>query len=231
VTVRRLLCTAGAMAATAVALRVLTGPWQSAVATLAHASTVSVTSGSEPVVLAAAGLLAWAVWAWGVLGILLTAASAAPGAAGALARALSRLVLPASLRTASGLALGVGLVVAAPAASAAPAVAPAAMSVPDWPADDGASPLAPPDWPAAPAGDDGHVVEAGECLWRIAEDRLLATGAHPTAADVASAVDRWWSANADVIGPDPDLIHPGQVLLPPADSTPSTTAHPLRSTR
>jgi hypothetical protein len=231
VTVRRLLCTAGAMAATAVALHALTGPWQSAVATLAHAPTVSATSGPEHVVLAASGLLAWAVWAWGALGLLLTAASAAPGAAGALARALSRLVLPAGLRTASGLALGVGLVVAAPAASAAPAVSPAAVSVPDWPADDGPFRPALPDWPTAPAEDDEHVVEPGECLWRIVENRLLATGAHATAADVATAVDRWWSANADDIGPDPDLIHPGQVLLPPADTTPSTTAYPLRSTR
>jgi hypothetical protein len=28
-------------------------------------------------------------------------------------------------------------------------------------------------------------------------------------------VDAWWSANADVIGPDPDLLLPGQVLQPP----------------
>jgi len=230
VTVRRLLCTAGAMAAGAVVLRALTGPWQSAVATLADAAAVSATSGPEHVVLAAAGLLAWAVWAWGALGLLLTAASAAPGAAGALARVLSRLVLPTSLRTASGLALGVGLVVAAPTASAAPVTAPATASVPDWPTDDASSGPALPDWPNAPDRGE-HVVEPGECLWQIAEHRLEAAGASPTAADVASAVDRWWSANADVIGPDPDLIHPGQVLLPPADSTPSTTAHPLRSTR
>jgi hypothetical protein len=229
VTVRRLLCTAGAMAATAVALRALTGPWQAAIATLADAPVVSATSGPEHVVLAAAGLLAWAVWAWGALGLVLTAASAAPGAPGALARVLSRLVLPASLRTASGLALGVGLVVAAPAASAAPVTAPATASVPDWPTDGASSGPALPDWPNAP-GMGEHVVESGECLWRIAERRLAAAGASPTAADVASAVDRWWSANADVIGPDPDLIHPGQVLLPPADTTPSTTAYPLRST-
>src|SRR3712207_3438605 len=107
------------MAAVAVALRALSGPWRSALATLSCAPAVSAVSGPEDVVLAAAGLLAWAVWAWGALGLLLTAASAAPGATGALARVLARLVLPASLRTASGLALGIGLVVGAPAAAAA----------------------------------------------------------------------------------------------------------------
>ena len=221
---RRLLCTAGAMAVAGIALRALTGPWQAAVATLADAPAVSATSGPEHVVLPAAGLLAWGVWAWGALGLVLTAAAAAPGAAGALARVLSRLVLPASLRTASGLALGVGLVVAAPAASAAPGTVPATASVPDWPAEDAPSGPALPDWPDAPDGGE-HVVEPGDCLWRIAELQLEEAGASPTAADVASAVDHWWSTNADVIGPDPDLIHPGQVLLPPADTTPSTTAN------
>jgi hypothetical protein len=220
VTVRRLLCTTAAMAAVAVALGTLTGPWRSALATLAQATTVSTVSAPEDVVLAAAGLLAWAVWAWGALGLLLTAASAAPGICGGLARCLSRLVLPASLRTASGLALGVGLVVAAPAAAAAPAAEPAAVTVPDWPTgDEGPAAPAPPDWPTRSEVAAEHVVVPGDCLWRIAEDRLLETGAPDTAADVADAVDRWWTTNADVIGPDPDLIHPGQVLLPPADAS------------
>ena len=79
-TVRRLLLTSAAMAAVAAALRALAGPWRSALATLASAPAVSATSGPEDVVLAAAGVLAWAVWAWGALGLLLTAASAAASA-------------------------------------------------------------------------------------------------------------------------------------------------------
>jgi nucleoid-associated protein YgaU len=216
------------MTAVAAALRALTGPWQALLSTLAHASTVSATAGPEDVVLAAAGLLAWAVWAWGALGLVLTAASAAPGAGGAVARGMSRLLLPASLRTASGLALGVGLVITAPTAVAAPAVASAAVAVPDWPADDPAPSL--PDWPAAPPPAEKHVVVAGDCLWRIAESRLLETGSDPTDAAVARAVDRWWRTNADVIGPDPDLIRPGQVLLPPS-GTSASTEQPSRSTR
>jgi hypothetical protein len=235
------------MAAVAVALRALTGPWGAGLATLADATSVSATSGPETVVVAAAGLLAWAVWAWGALGLLLTAVAATPGVCGALAQGLSRLLLPAGLRTAAGLALGVGLVVAAPAAVAAPTAAPtaaaapaappapdpAAVAVPDWPAAD-RSPAtpAPPDWPTSttPAR-GGHVVAPGDCLWRIAEDRLVARGLDPTNADVARAVDRWWSANASVIGPDPDLIRPGQVLLPPSGATNTSSDKESRSTR
>jgi hypothetical protein len=31
-------------------------------------------------------------------------------------------------------------------------------------------------------------------------------------------VHAWWVANAGVIGPDPDLLLPGQVLRPPPSS-------------
>jgi hypothetical protein len=233
VTGRRLTLTTTAMAAVAVALRALTGPWHVALSTLADAAAVSAASGPEQVVLAAAGLLAWLAWGWGALGLVLTAASAAAGVGGALARGASRLVLPASLRTAAGLALGVGLVVAAPAAAAAPAATPSAVSVPDWPGGDPApTPPAPPDWPSATPPADQHTVVPGECLWRIAEDRLLGLGRDPTDAEVVRAVDRWWSANRDVIGPEPDLIRPGQVLLPPTGpATPTSTEPPSRSTR
>src|SRR4051795_13565414 len=42
-----------------------------------------------------AGLLAWVVWAWGVLGLALTAASALPGMVGGAARLATHVVLPA----------------------------------------------------------------------------------------------------------------------------------------
>jgi nucleoid-associated protein YgaU len=148
-------------------------------------------------------------------------------------------VLPASGRRAAALALGIGLV-AAPALTACtaplpqPGVVLAADTqtppVPDWPAAPASPAPAPPapsapasstpvaavpDWPAPAPGD--HVVLRGECLWSIAEDDLrVRTGVEPARAEVAAAVQRWWTANADVIGPDPDLLLPGQVLHPPA---------------
>jgi len=75
------------------------------------------------------------------------------------------------------------------------------------------------------------VVQPGDSLWSIAEDALGPD------ADVPALVDHWhrtYAANRQVVGTDPDLIHPGQQLsLPPGtagsrhrpgspSSTPST---------
>jgi nucleoid-associated protein YgaU len=144
-------------------------------------------------------------------------------------------VLPAGARRAAALALGVTLGTApavalvtgppAPAlvtAAAADELGPAtdaALAV-DWPGVPSAGVV--PDWPSAPdpagAPADAHVVLRGDCLWDIAADRLQRDrpGTSPTDAEVARAVQAWWQANADVIGPDPDLLLPGQVLRPPA---------------
>ncbi len=65
--------------------------------------------------------------------------------------------------------------------------------------------ITPPDHPV--------VVVRGDCLWQIAADRLPAA---VTDARVAAAVDRWYTRNRAVIGPDPDLILPGTHLEQPA---------------
>jgi nucleoid-associated protein YgaU len=51
------------------------------------------------------------------------------------------------------------------------------------------------------------VVRPGDSLWAIA----TRTGT----ADIPAAVGAWYRANRDVIGPDPDLIVPGQHLREP----------------
>ncbi|GII99346.1 hypothetical protein Slu03_17240 [Sediminihabitans luteus] len=56
------------------------------------------------------------------------------------------------------------------------------------------------------------VVLRGDTLWAIAA-RALPAGASDQA--VAAASTRWFEANRDVIGTDPDLILPGQVLRAP----------------
>jgi nucleoid-associated protein YgaU len=87
--------------------------------------------------------------------------------------------------------------------------------VPDWPAVQPRSTDAAPDWPPAPAG-EVHVVVRGDCLWSIAEGRLLRLhGRVPTVPEVATEVRAWWTTNEAVIGSDPDLVLPGQVLRPP----------------
>ena len=57
------------------------------------------------------------------------------------------------------------------------------------------------------------VVHSGDSLWSLAQAHL---GPTATPARVAQAWPTWWSANRSVIGDDPDLIHPGTHLLPPA---------------
>lgn len=61
------------------------------------------------------------------------------------------------------------------------------------------------------------VVEPGDTLWAIAA-RALPPGTAP--ARVAADVERWHAANGDVVGADPDLLHPGQRLTPPTEDKP-----------
>jgi nucleoid-associated protein YgaU len=215
------------MSAIALALSALTPDLSAMTETLTSPQHTADLRGPDAVVDAAAGLVAWAVWAWGAAGLALTAISALPGVLGGSARFLLRAVLPAAARRSAALALGLGLGVVgpalgpaflgAPAATAAPAgsTAPAADgaatpgAVPDWPGH------AVPDWPDAAAADE-HVVVRGDCLWHIAAADLRDRhGVDPSAADVAAAVHAWWTANEAVIGPDPDLLLPGQVLRAP----------------
>lgn len=60
------------------------------------------------------------------------------------------------------------------------------------------------------------VVQPGDTLWGIAR-RHLPEGA--SQAQVAAAWPAWYEANRETVGPDPDLIRPGQVLLVPAEQS------------
>ncbi|NEK85352.1 LysM peptidoglycan-binding domain-containing protein [Blastococcus saxobsidens] len=237
--VLRLLGTALGMSAIAACLTALAPSLAESVGALSVPQATVDAAGADVLVLHLVGLLAWLAWAWGALGLLLTAASALPGLAGDLAAGTVRRVLPAGARRAAAIALGIGLGIAPPALGVAagavdgttttqelarPTVRSAVPDwaastvperqpthVPDWAAP---APAGVPDWPQVAAGE--HVVVRGDCLWSIAERRLAAgTGSEPTSAEVAVAVRAWWQANADVIGPDPDLLLPGQVLRPP----------------
>lgn len=64
---------------------------------------------------------------------------------------------------------------------------------------------------ASPAG-GAVVVHAGDNLWSIAAATL---GPYATDVEVAAAWPAWYRANRTVIGPDPNLILPGQVLRAP----------------
>lgn len=211
--VRRLLLTTAAMAAIAALLRVLTPTPGEILRALTAPQALTDTAGPGALVLAVAGGLAWLVWTWGALGLLLTAAGALPGALGWVARLLQRAVLPAGARRAAAVALGLGVVLQTPLAGATPVTSTgssavvAEPAVPDWPTGS-------PDTTDTPAAQ--HVVVRGDCLWDIASEHLRTAGGRPPiAAEVVGAVSAWWSANRGVIGDDPDLLLPGQVLTPP----------------
>jgi nucleoid-associated protein YgaU len=229
---RRLVLTATAMGLVAVALTALTPRVGDMTEALTAAQRTADTAGADALVIAAAGLLAWAVWAWGALGLVLTAASALPGLVGSAARLATQVVLPAGARRSAALLLGVGLGVAAPVVTTVTDLGPSAVAavpaagVPDWPAapSPGVSATTAatdpvPDWPgasSAPGDEASHVVVRGDCLWHIAATWLREqSGWPPTDGEIARAVHDWWSVNADVIGPDPDRLLPGQLLRAP----------------
>lgn len=189
---------------------------------------------------ALAGVVILARW---LLGIVFGVLALTPGAVGVAARRGQRLVAPRVLVRMTSAVLGGTAVVVVPglSAAAAPPVRTApALTAPAWPADATGtfrepaprpSYLPDPAWraeatasrrpPPADRADPGEggaaprdpvLVAAGDTLWDLAAHRL--PPGSPTAA-----IDRswraWYAANRRVVGPDPDLIRPGQRLLPP----------------
>jgi nucleoid-associated protein YgaU len=165
-------------------------------------------------------LLCALAWGWlATLGVVAEAWRGLPGP-GRVPMPLRRLVL---------LCCGVVLVTPLTAASAderpaprpAPRPAIAGLPLPDRATGPARSPqpvTVPASHPAShrvmdPAAARTVVVRSGDCLWRLAAADL------PDNASAARVTARWQAIhrlNAEVIGPDPDLIHPGQRLfLPP----------------
>jgi hypothetical protein len=66
--------------------------------------------------------------------------------------------------------------------------------------------------PGAASAERGVVVRSGDSLWRIAATQL---GGRPTPRRIAAVWPRWYAANRGVIGADPGLIRPGQLLQAP----------------
>jgi nucleoid-associated protein YgaU len=58
-------------------------------------------------------------------------------------------------------------------------------------------------------------VAEGDSLWELAKREL---GPHATNEQIAARWPEWYAANRQVIGTDPNLILPGQVLRVPPTS-------------
>ncbi|HVV30683.1 MAG TPA: LysM domain-containing protein [Mycobacteriales bacterium] len=224
--------------ASAVTVAVLAGPatWHTAAATaLGHDGGDRATASLLLVV--AAG--AWLITGWLALLCVLDAIRSAPGRVGAAAQALSARITPRLLTQLlhCGVAAGTGfgvLATALPATAAATPVscAGAASTFPslDRPAP---VPCPTPSMPVEPlptAESTGptatYTVQPGDTLWalaarELAHDRVDAPPSSDTA--IAQRWPAWYAANRSVIGADPNLLRPGQVLQLPATGAVTTT--------
>ena len=204
------------------------------------------TAAPDAAVATAAAVLGWLVLCWLALGVTLTLVGALSGAltsaAGpwgdsrsSVAPSVVRQAVQRSIRV-SLVAGAVGSAVVAPTvaiASPTPSAAdvrltdrpaPSTWPVLDRPAHPGAptathapTPAAAAE-PTAPArtGEGRYRVRSGDSLWSIAA-RHLPAGA--SQAEIARAWPRWWRLNREVVGADPSLIRPGQVLRVPGTAS------------
>lgn len=175
---------------------------------------------------------------WGAVAVLVRAIITPPAGPGAADPGLTRLCL-AALVVAAGWAWAQGiaavadawrgtrrvsprgvrrLVLAACGVALAGSLAAPAQAAPDGPRPEPLAGLPLPERAQGPAHPAEHrvVVRPGDSLWSLAE-RDLGGAASDQRVD-----DRWqaiYRRNRGVIGPDPDLIHPGQVLEIPQEQS------------
>jgi len=204
------------------------------IATLARPRAALAAHGADGALVPVFGALVWLAALWLAVGLAAAGAARLPGLAGRVGAALAGRLLPRAVLSLVSGSAGIGLLLA-PVAAAAPSAhrAPPAWpvtptSAPAWPT--AATPAAPttparpatapppPTHPPAGRHGDAVTVRRGDSLWTIARARL---GPAATPARVAREWPRWFAANRSVIGADPDLLRPGQVLRAPA--APSST--------
>ena len=182
-----------------------------------------------PAVLHLCALGAWLAVGWLAVAAASAAAARLPGAAGRCAGALAARITPAVLRRAVGGGAAVGIALAP---TLAPSVASAAGCLPGLdratvacaPSTVSRSPEARTNRAAAASATAEAAtvtVRAGDSLWSIAAAELRAGGRPASPAAIAARWPAWWAVNRAVVGAEPDLIHPGNVLsVPPRSEAP-----------
>ncbi len=234
ISVRSRAVRAGAVLGTL--LVVALGLWE-VVRRLADQVTAGAPVRSDELVVGVVASVALALTSWLAVGVLVLALASVPGAVGRAASCLAEAVTPVAVRRAVGMVLGVTVAAGVtPGACVAAAPSPASVVGLDRP-HPGFVPLPDPGWVPEPpavrpqpdlrvlaprrdevAPDDAVevVVRRGDTLWSIAARHL---GPHPSEAEVAHAWPAWFDTNRAVVGDDPDLLLPGQVLRAPEVTT------------
>ena len=192
----------------------------------------TVTSGSaatgETVASAAVGLATLTAWCLLTLvaGLaLLTVLASLPGSVGRIGRLLHRRLTPPTLgKLLAGVLglsqlgqVGLGTAVASAAGAATSVGQPTSVWASASFGTPGQTHPTPVDWPGLAPSDPpteriAYTVRAGDSLWAIAEREL---GSQTSPAETDERWRQWYAENRAVIGEDPGLIHPGQVLVPP----------------
>jgi hypothetical protein len=239
-----LIAVAGADAA---ALGLLRRAPAQAVRGLGHVRSWFAAVGSDRAVATLAEAALWFAAAWVALGLACCLIARLPGTLGAAGAAVGGMLLPRLLLRLVAGSAGLGVLVApvaavahpppprpAPTSASAPALpgpiwpsnaSPPTVAGPRWPTQQVAHPPPARPRPAAPDPTTEHAppsrpadtvrVRTGDSLWLLAAQRL---GPRADDARIAAEWPRWYAANRDVVGPDPDHIVPGQVLHAPAAS-------------
>jgi nucleoid-associated protein YgaU len=213
-----LICTADAGV-----LVLLRPPFATVARRLASPHQWLVQAGPDAALADTAAVLLWLVAAWLGLGITATLLARLPGAVGRAGGWAGRRLLPAAVRKVVAGSVGLSVLltpvagtVSSTAATVTSAAVSSAVPAPLWPTTNPpASRSTRPDGPRpqpAPATRSVRV-RPGDSLWLIAAHRL---GPAADQNDIAAAWPRWYAANRDVIGDDPGLIRPGQLLAPPS---------------
>lgn len=221
---------AGVLAGLGVAGSVLAWltPGPAAIAdTLRHPQQAAEAAGIDTVAVSAASVACWVALLWLALALVVSAAAGLPGRCGQVAEQVAAATLPVAARRVLAIALGLSVVTATGGAAAyaatPPQQRPSASSLDlDWPVARARSTDTPPhaaNRPSAsavgrPAQRSQVVVGTDDTLWSIARGHLP-SGA--TNAQIAAAWPLWYAANRSVVGANPDLLLPGQRLVPPAD--------------
>lgn len=195
-------------------------------------------TGADELITALSAAAALLLMLWLTLGMLSSAVGTLPGPGGVLARRVRDRIAPGAVRRWSALMLGVAVAsgVAPGGAVATPTTISQALDEvdhtrrapdPSWLPVQAVTPA--PEWIPVPVRStppvslttprelaqdtQDVVVRRGDTLWDLAAAHL---SPEATDAEIAAEWQRWYAANRAVIGDDPDLILPGQILVIPA---------------